>query len=354
MQQNLEFSLLSAYILFSFFIFLIIIKISPKIFGGKLLDDDFQKPQAFHSTLTPRAGGIALILSFILFIYLYKLFFSINYNEYLFLSLGLFSLGLIGDIKKEFNPTFRLLFMSIIILITINIYSLNLEKVDFIFLNNLIDNVFFLNIFLLLCFLFIINGANLIDGFNGLLGLHILIINIILFVINLNSDNMSFLMLLVSQIAILIIFLLFNFPKAKVFLGDNGSYLLGGLTSLNIIFSNNLNPGISSFFFCILLFYLFFEVFFSFFRKLYLNKSPLNPDNSHLHMLSYILLKKKFFNRDCNYLNSLLINLVYFIFISPSFLFIKNGILCRYWFFFLLIVYLIFYLKLKEKINESS
>ena len=44
MEQNLEFSLLSAYILLSFFLFLLIIKISPKIFNGKLLDNDFQKP----------------------------------------------------------------------------------------------------------------------------------------------------------------------------------------------------------------------------------------------------------------------------------------------------------------------
>ena len=354
MEQNLEFSLLSAYILLSFFLFLLIIKISPKIFNGKLLDNDFQKPQAFHTILTPRTGGLALILSFILFIYLYELFFSVNYNEYLYLSLGLFLVGIIGDIKKDFKPSLRLLFMSGIILLIINIYSLNLERVDFIFLNNLLDNFFFLNIFLLLCFLFIINGANLIDGFNGLLGIHVLIINTILFVINLNSNNMAFLMLLVSQISIILIFLLFNFPKAKLFLGDNGSYLLGGLTSLNIIFSNNFNPEISSFFFCILLFYLFFEVFFSFFRKLYLNKSPLNPDSEHLHMLTYFLLKKKLAGQDCNYLNSLLINFIYIILISPSLLFINNGVLCRYWFFLLLIVYLIFYLRLKEKINENN
>ena len=60
MEQNLEFSLLSAYILLSFFLFLLNIKIRPKIFNGKLLDNDFQKPQAFHSILTPRTGGLAL------------------------------------------------------------------------------------------------------------------------------------------------------------------------------------------------------------------------------------------------------------------------------------------------------
>jgi UDP-N-acetylmuramyl pentapeptide phosphotransferase/UDP-N-acetylglucosamine-1-phosphate transferase len=46
------------------------------------------------------------------------------------------------------------------------------------FLNNWIENYYFIAIlFSLLCFVFIINGANLIDGFNGLLGIHFLIIN---------------------------------------------------------------------------------------------------------------------------------------------------------------------------------
>ena len=46
-----------------------------------------------------------------------------------------------------------------------------------------------------------------------------------------------------------------------MFLGDSGAYLMGSMVALNIIITNNLNPNISSFFFCTLLFYLFFEVF---------------------------------------------------------------------------------------------
>ena len=93
--------------------------------------------------------------------------------------------------------------------------------------------------------------------------------------------------LVIGQIIILLSFLLFNFPKAKIFLGDSGAYLFGSLAALNAIITNNLNPNYSSFFFCILLFYLFFEVFFSFFRKIIQKKSPIHPDNKHLHMLTF-------------------------------------------------------------------
>ena len=50
----------------------------------------------------------------------------------------------------------------------------------------------FSSIFVLLCFLFVINGANLIDGFNGLLTINLIIINIILAYININNGTWNF------------------------------------------------------------------------------------------------------------------------------------------------------------------
>ena len=119
----------------------------------------------------------------------------------------------------------------------------------------------FSSIFVLLCFLFIINGANLIDGFNGLLTINLIIINIVLIYINMNNDNLAFSILLISQIIILLSFLLFNFPTAKIFLGDSGAYTMGALTGLNTIFTNNLNPEISSFSFAHFYFIYFLRFF---------------------------------------------------------------------------------------------
>ena len=93
---------------------------------------------------------------------------------------------------------------------------------------------------------------------------------------------------------------------------------MGSLVALNTIITNNLNPKISSFFFCTLLFYLFFEVFFSFFRKLAQKKSPIYPDNKHLHMLSFYKISNIYGKDKGNYLNSILINLKYLILITPG------------------------------------
>ena len=80
--------------------------------------------------------------------------------------------------------------------------------------------------------MFVINGANLIDGFNGLLTINLIIINIILAYVNMNNENLEISILMISQIIILLSFLLFNFPNAKIFLGDSGAYTMGALTRL--------------------------------------------------------------------------------------------------------------------------
>ena len=79
-----------------------------------------------------------------------------------------------------------------------------------------------------------------------------------------------------------------------MFLGDSGAYLIGALIAVSVIKTSLANPMISPFFFCVLLVYLFFEVFFSFFRKIFIvRQSPLLPDNKHLHMILYKFLFKK-------------------------------------------------------------
>ena len=185
--------------------------------------------------------------------------------------------------------------------------------------------------------------ANLIDGFNGLLTINWIIINLILAYINITSGNTELSFLIIGQIIIFLSFLLFNFPIAKIFLGDSGSYLMGSLAALNVIITNNLNSEYSSFFFCTLLFYLFFEVFFSFFRKIIQKKSPIHPDNEHLHMLCFKKITTIFGKNRGNYINSIVINFVYFLFVLPAFIFAKDPMIGRYWFFSLILIYLLIY-----------
>jgi len=344
--ESIEASFLSIFALISFFIFLIVSKYSHKIRNGALLDKDFLKPQAFHDLPVTRSGGIAVIVSMSIFFVIYHLLYSKILYDYIFISYSVFLVGFLDDLRINIKPLKRLLLMVFLLFLAIYFLPIKILSIDIPVLTNLMSSHTFSSIFVLLCFLFVINGANLIDGFNGLLTINLVIINIILTYININNQNLEFSILLISQIVILLAFLLFNFPNAKIFLGDSGAYTMGALTGLNTIITNNLNPNISSFFFCTLLFYLFFEVFFSFFRKLAQKKSPIYPDDKHLHMLSFYKISSIYGKNKGNYLNSIIINLMYLFLIIPGLYLLNDPQLSRYWFFILLLIYLIIYFRL--------
>ena len=344
--ESIEASFLSIFALISFFIFLVISKYSHRIKGGTLLDKDFLKPQAFHDIPVTRSGGIAIIISLNIFFYIYYLLYAEVLYNYIFISFSVFIIGFLDDLKIKIEPMSRLMIMIVLLFTIIYLLPIKILNIDISILTYLMSSQIFSSIFVLLCFLFVINGANLIDGFNGLLTINLIIINIILAYININNNNIEFSILIISQIIILLSFLLFNFPTAKIFLGDSGAYTMGALVGLNTIITNNLNPSISSFFFCTLLFYIFFEVFFSFLRKILQKKSPIYPDDKHLHMLSYYKISRTYGKNKGNYLNSIIINLFYFILIIPGLYFLNDPQLSRYWFFILLLIYLIIYSRL--------
>lgn len=350
--ESIELSFLSIFAFLTFFIFLLVSKYSYKLNNGILLDNDFTKPQAFHNEEISRSGGLASLISLFIFFGIYNLLFSKILYEYIFVCSTLFLVGYLDDLKIRIKPIFRLLLMTVFLIIIINFLSIEIKNIDLIFLDSWLNNQIFSTFFILLCFLFIVNGANLIDGFNGLLTINLIIINSVLLFINLGNNHLEFSMFLSAQIIILISFLLFNFPKAKMFLGDSGSYLFGSLVALNTIITNNLNLYISSFFFCILLSYLFIEVFFSFFRKIYQKKSPVFPDDEHLHMLSFIKISNYYGKDRGNYINSTIINIIFGILVLPSIYFAENGLVCKYWFFSLIIIYSLIYVRIYRLIKN--
>jgi len=346
--MQLEFNLtyFTIFALISFFTTFLIAKYAKLFFSGTLLDKDFLKPQAFHKKPTARIGGLVVLFLFILFVISYFFISGIFLKDYFTITFFLFFLGFLDDLKIKINPSIRLLLMIIFLLVFINIFSIQINRSGLEFLDSWLKNNIFQICFVLLCFLFVINGANLVDGFNGLLAIHFLLINSIFLLINLINQNESMSIILFSQMIIVLSFLLFNFPKAKIFLGDSGSYLLGSLIVLNTIKTYELNTLLSPFFFTGVLFYLFYEVFFSFIRKLILKISPLKPDEKHLHMLLYNwLVRFKRITRP-NYLTSLVINLTYLLFQIPLFYFQNSGLTSRYLFFLLIGLYTVIYFRL--------
>ena len=343
----LIFFLIGFNILFYKYFFLILNKNSPNL----LVDDQLEKPQAFHVVPVSTSGGIGLFFSFLI-LCLYLFFMKqIIYYEYLSFCTLFFILGLSDDLKLNVRPKFRLILMVVFLITLVILNKFYLENTGIRFLNRLLEIDIFALFFVCLCFLFIINGSNLIDGYNGLLSIHTLIILINLFFVNYFSGNNDLAFFLFCIILIIAVFLKYNFPIATLFLGNSGAYFLGTVIAISVIKTSIANPLISPFYFCILLFYLFFEVFFSFTRKITVkNSSPLFPDKEHLHMLLYkIFLKKNNDKLKSNYYVSIVINLIYLILIIPAIFMMNNGIFCKYYSIIFFLIYLFSYKIAYEK-----
>ena len=340
-------NLLLFFILISFGIFfykyflLVLAKYNLKF----LIDNEFSKPQAFHDRPISTCGGLGIFISFlILFLFMFLLKENIYYDYFSFCSL-FFILGFSDDLKMNIRPKFRLILMIAFLIILVISNKFYIQNTGIEFLNRFLEIDIFSLFFVCLCFLFIINGSNLIDGYNGLLGIHSLIILINLFLINFFSENNNLALFILCGIVIIVVFTKNNFPKAKIFLGDGGSYFIGSFIAVSIIKTSIANPTVSPFYFCILLFYLFFEVFFSFFRKLIKERtSPVHPDEKHLHMLLYkILLKKNNNKLKSNYYVSVIINVIFLLLTIPAIFMMKDGMFCKYYSILFFITYIFSY-----------
>ena len=100
-------------------------------------------------------------------------------------------------------------------------------------------------------------------------------------------------------------------------MGDTGAYILGFIYGYLLIKIYIENQIFSPFFVILLLWYPCFENLFSILRKFKLKRSPIEPDNNHLHQLIFFYLKKKYktkniFANNCGSLIILLYNLIIF------------------------------------------
>ncbi len=264
--------------------------------------------QKFSSDSLGNPIGGYVIFSFIVLFNFYLDYFELFFLFSIFLS------GILSD-NKIFNSPLKRLFFQILVIVTsisfseIGIMSTRVEFIDYLLMNKVINIIF-----TTFCILIVINGSNFIDGLNGLVIGYYLIIVTVLLNSNLNLDFYFESNLLVNLSFILIILLIANFLN-KVFLGDNGSYLIGFLFSIYLIRIHQINPGVSPYFIILLLWYPCFENLFSIIRKKISKILVTDPDNAHLHQLFFLFILRKFRITNkliANNLTSLIINLYHF------------------------------------------
>ena len=171
-----------------------------------------------HTTPTPHGGGIALSLTW--FLGLVYLYFMGEIEASLFYALlfgAVISIVSFFDDIYELSPKLRLIVQSLIAFS--GIFAIGgLNEIDLGFF--VIENQIITNIFAFFMIVWFINLYNFLDGINGYAGSEAVFLALAGFVL---FGGAHFAVLAVAVFG----FLFWNWNKAKIFMGDVGSTLLG-------------------------------------------------------------------------------------------------------------------------------
>ncbi len=254
-------------------------------------DHDLDGVQKFHATPVPRVGGIGVMIGLIGG-EVAKLFLDPEVAGFGFLvvvaAIPAFAAGLIEDLTKRVSVSKRLLataFSAAVggVLLGGWLTRLDVPGVDYLM-------AFGVASVLVTCFAVagVANAFNLIDGYNGLAGMvAVIILAGLAYVANQVGDRAIMITAFATAGAILG-FLVWNYPRGLIFLGDGGAYLIGFLVGELSVLLVARNPQVSPWFPFLLVFYPIFETLFTIFRRVVIGKThPGLPDAAHLHQLIY-------------------------------------------------------------------
>jgi UDP-GlcNAc:undecaprenyl-phosphate GlcNAc-1-phosphate transferase len=214
----------------------------PLIIKNSVAPAQSLKNRKFHHTHknpVPRFGGLALAIAFVAVAILIFYFFPNSDKArtrltILFTSLAMFALGFVDDIRSLGAK--RKLFGQILIAATAFYCGIQVTS----FKNPLTQVVYNLGIFALpvtvLWLVAMTNLINLIDGIDGLAGGVALMLMLLLMYVGFGSELVFPILCAAGICGALLGFLYYNFPPAKIYLGDGGAYFLGfliGLLSIN-------------------------------------------------------------------------------------------------------------------------
>ena len=194
-------------------------------------DSNLSGVQKFHTIAVPRVGGIAIFFG--IFLALCVRYFE-NAEVGLFglllvmCSLPAFLSGLAEDLTKKVGVKVRLL--ATMVSAGLAGYFLNswLGSVQILGIDNLMMAYPFVAV-VITCFAVggVANAFNIIDGYNGLSSMVAVIILSGIAYVAFQVNDYPIMIAALAMIGALLGFLVFNYPRGAIFLGDGGAYFVG-------------------------------------------------------------------------------------------------------------------------------
>jgi UDP-N-acetylmuramyl pentapeptide phosphotransferase/UDP-N-acetylglucosamine-1-phosphate transferase len=262
-----------------------ILLVLTKSWHGSLSMDANEGIQKFHSTPTPRIGGLAIVAA--LWVAWLNAPAELKSLIGVFLLAGLpaFIFGLAEDLTKKVSVLQRLLATMASGLLAWWLTDYSLTRVD-------VWGIDYLLSFSLVSVLFtsfavggVANSINIIDGFNGLASTTscLAFASFALIAYQVGDRQLAAISLVLA--ACVWGFFWVNWPYGKIFLGDGGSYLVGFSLAWVAVMLIERNPQVSAFAALLICVHPVTEVLFSVYRRKIKKMHLGHPDKMHFHSL---------------------------------------------------------------------
>jgi UDP-N-acetylmuramyl pentapeptide phosphotransferase/UDP-N-acetylglucosamine-1-phosphate transferase len=131
------------------------------------------------------------------------------------------------------------------------------------------------------------HAFNIIDGYNGLAGTVAVLVCLAISHVALQVGDRELAAMVIGLAGATLGFLMWNYPRGKIFAGDGGAYIWGMVIGVTAVMLVQRHPMVSPWFPMLLLIYPVWETLFSIYRKVARGQSPGMADALHFHQLIF-------------------------------------------------------------------
>ena len=259
--------------------------------GLMAMDHDLDGVQKMHARPVPRIGGLAVFIAASIGTALIATRDPANATRIGLLcacAIPAFAGGLAEDLTKRITPWRRMACMALSCGLAFWTMDLVIPRVDIDWLDPLIAWKPFAIVLTLMALLAVTNAINIIDGFNGLAGVVCSIMLLALGYVGLKVGDAMVVSASLVMSGSIIGFLVWNYPRGHILMGDGGAYFVGFMLGALSILIVARNPSVSAWFPVLLMAYPLVEIAFSVYRRRVLRGTdPHLPDAAHLHQLIF-------------------------------------------------------------------
>ncbi len=205
---------------------------------------DIPNFRSSHTTPTPRGGGVSIVITFLMGLVIFPYLNVVSWEIALpFLLAGLIIaiIGFLDDhghIRAEIRLFFHFLSAGIVVFGVSGLPELSFfgYKIDFSIIGWVLATV---------ATVWILNLFNFMDGIDGIAGIEAFISTLVMGILNyFILDQMNIALLHFALAATVLGFLIWNFPPAKIFMGDAGSGFLGLMLAALLLLSSHISESL--------------------------------------------------------------------------------------------------------------